>query len=94
MRTFEIDESEDLLVDVVHDLRQPLGNIETSTFILNSLLSGASPEAHEQLRLIGRQVAIAAGILHEATAQLRRFRAQRAETDSLEFTNSQAAAVT
>ena len=94
MRTFEINESEELLVDVVHDLRTPLGNIETSSFILNSLLPGASPEAREQLRLIERQVAIASGILHEATVQMRRLRAQRAEADSLEFTNSQAAAVT
>ena len=93
MRTFETDEAQAFLVNVVHDLRQPLSVIETSTFVLNSLLRGAPLEAHEQLRIIERQVAVAAGILHEAAAELRA-RAQDTRADRLEFTNTHTAVVT
>ncbi len=93
MRTFDTG-AEDLLVDVVHDLRQPLSNIEASTFVLNSLLRGAPPQAQQQLRLIERQVALASDILHGVTADIDRARAQRTEAGSLELTNSHTAAVT
>jgi signal transduction histidine kinase len=94
MRTSERNEAESLLVDVVHDLRQPLDTIELSTFLLSSLLEEASPDAREQLRVIKRQVALASTILRETGKSLRRSRDQRTEAESLSFTNAQTAALT
>ncbi len=87
-------EAEQLLADVVHDLRQPLGTIQSSTFLLNWLLRDAPPEIHVQLRIIERQAKLAACILQEAAAQLCPAPAQHAEAGALEFTKSQTAAVT
>jgi signal transduction histidine kinase len=71
----EISPSEAILNDLVHDLRQPLGNIETSAYCLNLLTDPAHIRAHEHLRAIEQQVERAAALLSEAQAELRRLRA-------------------
>ena len=87
-------EAEDILMGCVHDMRQPLGTIETSVFILSLLLSDLAGQVPEHLRTIERQVEVAARTLNEAVAELGRLRAQRAEVESLHFTKSETAAVT
>ncbi|MBZ5619257.1 MAG: hypothetical protein LAQ69_11120 [Acidobacteriia bacterium] len=78
----------------VHDLRQPLGNIETTVFILNLLLGDVPGKVPEHLRTIERQVEVAARTLNEAAAELRRLRAQRTEVEDLDFTKFEIATVT
>jgi len=68
---------EDLLNGLVHDLRQPLGNIETSIFYLDLVLDHPSGRVREQLCAMERQVAQAAGLLHRAAEELRASRSQR-----------------
>ena len=86
--------AEELLRDVVHELRQPLGTIETSAYLLNRMLHGAEGQAYQHLCTIERQVDVAARILNEAVAQLGRLRTQPADDESLDFTKSETAAVT
>lgn len=75
MTLTEISPSEVILSELVHDLRQPLGNIETSAYILNMLTDPGQVRALEHLRAIEQQVARAAALLSEAQAELRRLRA-------------------
>jgi K+-sensing histidine kinase KdpD len=75
MTLTESSPSEALLIDLVHDLRQPLGNIETSAYCLNLMTDPAQVRAHEHLRAIEQQVARAAALLSEAIAQLRNLHA-------------------
>ncbi|HEV3196925.1 MAG TPA: hypothetical protein VGZ73_03435 [Bryobacteraceae bacterium] len=86
-------EAEDVLLRCVHDMRQPLGTIETSVFVLSMLLGDLSGPVPEHLRTIERQVEVAAHTLNEAVAELRRLRAQRTEVESLEFAKSDTVAV-
>lgn len=94
--------AEKLLKNVVHDLRQPLGTIETSAYLLNRMLRGAEGQAYQHLCTIERQVDLAARILNEAVAELGRLRsrpgtqpaAHPSEDASLDFTKSETAAVT
>ncbi len=72
MRSIAEIETELLLKNLVHDLRQPLSTIETSTYYLNLLLSGGPDRAIEQLRTIEHQVDRAAALLAEAVAELHR----------------------
>ena len=72
MTLSEISPSELLLTDLIHDLRQPLGNIETSAYCLNMMTDPAQVRAHEHLRAIQQQVARAAELLAAAAAELRR----------------------
>jgi len=85
-------------MNVVHELRQPLGTIETSAYLLNRLLRGAEGQAYQHLCTIERQVDLAARILSEAAAELGRLRTQSApqpsDAESLAFTKSETAAVT
>jgi hypothetical protein len=87
-------EAEDILMGCVHDMRQPLGTIATSAFVLNLLLGDVPGQVPEHLRTIERQVELAARTLDEAVAELRRLRAQRTEVESIDFTKSETAAVT
>jgi signal transduction histidine kinase len=81
--------SETLLANLIHDIRQPLGNIESSTWCLSSLTSLADPRVREQVALIERQVQAAENLLNAAAAELSRTRVQRAEAAvNLEATNS------
>jgi len=74
MTLTETSTSEAILTHLVHDLRQPLGNIETSAYCLNLITDPAHARAHEHLRAIEQQVAHAAALLAEAVAQLRLLR--------------------
>ena len=87
--------AETILIDLVHDLRQYLGNIETSVYCLGLLADSAPSRAHGYLRTIEQQVARAESRLSEAGAAVSRLRAQRAgTTEILARTNSSTSAVT
>ena len=73
-------DSEELVARLAHDLRQPLGTIETSVFCINLLLGHGHTAVQEQLRIIERQVAEAVRILNEAVAETRRQPAPRVKT--------------
>jgi uncharacterized protein involved in exopolysaccharide biosynthesis len=86
---------ETILVDLVHDLRQHLGNIETSVYCLGLLSDSAQTRSQGYLRTIQQQVAYAESRLSEAGAAVSRLRAQRREGDEiLALTNSATSAVT
>ena len=90
---------ETLLARLVHDLRQPLGNIETSVYLLNLLTAPEDQRVHAQLHAIECQLNDATRLLAEASAELGRLRAQRApepapELESLDLTNPVTADVT
>ncbi|MEO8372768.1 MAG: hypothetical protein ABI806_26525 [Candidatus Solibacter sp.] len=87
--------AEVLLANLIHDLRQDLGTIETSVYCLN-LISDAKPSrTREFLRTIEQQVERAAGRLSMAGAELTLIKAQRAETsETCDLTNSVTSAVT
>ena len=71
--------SETTLANLIHDLRQPLGNIENSTWCLSSLTGHSDPRVQEQVALIERQVQAAENLLTAAAAELSRARGQAAE---------------
>ena len=66
---------EEVLARLAHDLRQPLGTIETSVFCINLLLGQERAAVQEQLRIIERQVCHAVRILDQAVAETRHRRA-------------------
>jgi hypothetical protein len=68
--------AEQLLADLIHDLAQPLGNIETSAYCLHRCIQPQHPRALEYLRMIQQQVDKASGLLAAASAELARARAQ------------------
>lgn len=61
---------EQLLKNLVHDLRQPLGNIETGVYCLGLHLRSADAQTQAQLRAIEHQVERAAALLTDAVAEL------------------------
>ena len=93
MRACPNNESEELLINLVHDLRQPLANLEATTYVLRRWLPDMPAQAVEHLRTIERQVAQAVLLINETTAVLQRQRSQPA-AENLEFTKSASAAVT
>ena len=95
MPSSKVSPSETILIDLVHDLRQDLGNIETSVYCLELLRDPAQTRAHGYLRTIEQQVARAEGRLSAAGAAVSRLRAQRANGEEiLDLTNSTTSAVT
>ena len=87
--------SDEILSSLVHDLRQPLGNIETSVFHLDLVLNHPAGRVRDQLHTIELQVARATRLLHDAAAKLRRIEGQRAAGDGpADRTKSASAAVT
>ena len=87
--------AEVLLANLIHDLRQDLGTIETSVYCLNLISDAKQSRTRQYLRTIELQVERAAGRLSVAGAELTRMQAQRGETvDVLERTNSATSAVT
>ena len=68
---------EEILNSLVHDLRQPLGNIETSIFYLDLVLAHPSGRLQEQLRTMENQVAQATELLQRAAQEMRSLRVQR-----------------
>ncbi len=85
-------EAEDILMGCVHNMRQPLGTIETSVFVLTLLLRDTAGAVPEHLRTIERQLELAARTLDEAAADLRRLRSQPLEARCLAVTESEASA--
>jgi hypothetical protein len=95
MSSSKVSSAESILIDLVHDLRQYLGNIETSVYCLGLIDDSANARAGGYLHTIERQVAGAEGRLSEAAAELNRLRAQRAEpAEILALTKSTTSAVT
>jgi hypothetical protein len=92
--------SEEMLHSLVHDLRQPLSNLETSLFYLDLVLENPSVRVYEQMRVMERQVAQAAQLLDRASEELRALRGQRTADEgagtleSLSLTKPATAAVT
>jgi signal transduction histidine kinase len=87
--------SEELVVDLVHELRQPLSTLEYSSCYLQMLLGEAQEAVQEQLRIIQQQIDLATRMLSEAAARIPRPEFQRAATgESLDLTKSETAAVT
>lgn len=93
MRSIAEIETELLLKNLVHDLRQPLSTIETSAYYLNLLLSEGTQRAQEQVRTIEHQVDRAAALLSEAVAELHRLQ-ERPAVDSRSMTKPVTAVVT
>jgi hypothetical protein len=90
------DYSDEILHSLIHDLRQPLGNLETSIFYLDLVLDHPNGRVGEQMRIMERQLAQTVQLLHRAAAELIELRAQREEAgagESLPFTNSVTAGV-
>jgi hypothetical protein len=86
---------EDLVATLVHDLRQPLGNIETGVYLLHLLTPPDDARLHAQLHAIECQLGDAARMLTEAAAALRCLRAQRVEAGAgTDLTNAASAGVT
>jgi hypothetical protein len=95
MQPFASNQLEEQFAELIHALRQPLNTIDDSVGYLDLLLREVEGPVHEQLRLIARQVDLAARILVEASAWMCPPRAQRAAAgESLDLTKSQTAAVT
>ena len=95
MPSSKIPPAEIILIDLVHDLRQHLGNIETSAYCLGLLCDSAQTRTHGYLRTIEQQVARAESLLSEAGAAVSRLRAQRVEaSEILNLTKSTTSAVT
>lgn len=87
-------EFDELLASLIHDLCQPLNTIEDSTSYLKLLLGETSAAVDEQLRLIERQVHLAAHMLAEASARMRPPAQRAGAGESLDLTKSQTAVVT
>ena len=84
-----------LLANLIHDLRQPLANIEGSSYYLSSLTRSGDARIQELARVIERQVEQAEQLLVAASVELSRTRLQRQEEAvSIDFTNSANAGVT
>ena len=87
--------AEALLANLIHDLRQDLGTIETSVYCLNLISDAKQSRTREFLRTIEQQVERAAGRLSAAGSELTRMKAQRAETpEPCDLTNSVTSVVT
>ena len=88
-------ESEDVLSELVHDLRQPLGTLEYSTSYLRLLLGETQGAVEQQLRVIQQQLDLAARLVSEAVARATRAEGQRAgDGASRDLTKSETAALT
>jgi len=87
-------ESEELLADLVHELRQPLSTLEYSACYLQMLLGEAPEAVQQQLRILQQQLDLANRLVDEATRRPS-FETQHAPADqNLDFTKSEIAAVT
>ena len=88
-------DSGEVLANLVHDLRQPLGTLEYSACYLELLLGNAPESVQEQLRIIQQQLDAAARLLVDAVARMPQPGVQRtAAGESLDFTKAETAAVT
>lgn len=85
---------EEILHGLVHDLRQPLGNLETGLFYLDLILPHSSERVREQMAMMQHQMAQAANLLDRAAEELRARGDQTFGAASLARTNSASAGVT
>ena len=72
-----------ILIELVHDLRQCLGNIETSVYCLNLIADPKQPRLQSYLCTIEQQVARAESRLADASEAMGHLRAQPAETPEI-----------
>jgi hypothetical protein len=86
--------AEILLKNVLHDLRQPLGVLEVTAFLINLKLNDGRPLDREQLLSLERQVGRASRILDRAAEELQRLHCQEAGANSLDFTKSETSVLT
>src|SRR6266704_3153479 len=61
---------EQVLADLIHDLAQPLGTIETSAYCLDLQIDPRNARAQQYLEIIRQQVAQAAAMLAAAAAEI------------------------
>jgi signal transduction histidine kinase len=95
MRSLATSQVEEIFLNIMHDLRQPLGNIELSVSYLNLLLGEPRGKLQEQIHNIEEQVERASRILSAATALFVSLRDQECPgAESLERTNSATPALT
>jgi signal transduction histidine kinase len=85
---------EEFMSRLIHDLRQPIGNIGLSAFYIDLLLGDPGGKVQEQLRAIQAQVERASLVLSEAARELGRLSPQALGAESLEPTNRATSAVT
>jgi signal transduction histidine kinase len=67
---------EQVLADLIHDLRQPLSNIETSAYCLDLSIDPHNLRAQKYLQLIQQQVDQAVSMLSAASAEMARARTE------------------
>jgi len=67
---------EQMLLNLIHDLAQPLSNIETSAYCLGRAIDADNLRAQQYLRLVEQQVDRARGLLAAASTELNRARAR------------------
>jgi len=70
---------EHVLAKLVHDLAQPLSNIETSAYCLSHTLDNSNHRAQEHLRLIQQQLDQASAMLSAAAEEVRSRRSHSVE---------------
>jgi signal transduction histidine kinase len=86
--------AETLLRNVLHDLRQPLGVLGVTAYLMNLKMNDGRSLDREQLLCLERQVGRASRIIQQAADDLQRLHSQEAGANSLDFTNSETAVVT
>ena len=69
--------SEQVLVDLIHDLAQPLSAIETGVYCLDLHIDPQNARAQEYLRTIQQQIERANELLATAAAEVRQARDER-----------------
>jgi signal transduction histidine kinase len=83
-----------MLINLVHDLSQPLTTIQLSAQLLRTKMAGTGAQVDEYIEIVQRQAALAERILSEFTSAVLSRRDQQAQAESLSFTNAETAAVT
>ena len=87
-------ESEELMIDLVHELRQPLSTLEYSACYLQMLLGEAQESVQQQLRIIQQQIDLATRLVDEAAVRIPRLETQRGTAGkSLDLPESEAVAI-
>ena len=94
MQSSNLQQAEKLLQTLAHDLRQSLGTIEVSTYVLNRSLPEADVPVREHIRTIERQVEAASALLRDALTAMRTLRIQPEAGESRELTKSATAGLT
>jgi signal transduction histidine kinase len=89
MNSREFEKAEIVLQNLIHDLRQPLGNIGMSAYVLSRSHPAVDGPTREHILVVERQIEHASSVMREALAEMQRLRDQ-----SLELTKSATAGVT